>query len=370
MGKCTMGSVLGLGDACLGSLDQERERVRDANVKSAWSHKHDQSARYSASQESLLPERPSVADEPWLSSYDRLSCISPSAVKPMTNTTNPPPLLHAKLTYAIRGVLFDVGNHLGAQLPEADFQQAVSIDLAKRGIAHELEKEFRVLYRGEPVGHYFCDLWVEDKVVVELKVAPEITNRHRAQTLSYVRVTGADVGLLAAFGGRVRIERYANFFAHNRPAFAWQSRVSEDETLLCPELVGQAYECLRRVHYELGPGFLHPIYRNASRLELNAQQFGCIYLHELPVTYEGQYISSRRCFLLILEDKILLAAFAARDYTPARQEAFATQMRRYLNYLGKELGLMANFYGVRLVVTPVRLGEETGLKADGEIHDG
>lgn len=282
---------------------------------------------------------------------------------------NQPTLLHADLTYAIRGVLFDVGNHLGAQLPEADFQQAVSIGLTKRGIDHELEKEFHVTYRGERVGHYFCDLWVEDAIVVELKVAPEITNRHRAQTLSYIRVTGADVGLLAAFGGRVRIERYASFFAYKRPAFAWQDRITDDETLLYPKLVGQVYECLHRVHYELGPGFLHAVYRNAARLELNAQQVGCVYLRELPVTYEGRHISSRRCFLLALEDKILLAAFAAREYTPARQEAFVTQMRRYLKYLGKELGLLANFYGERLAVSPVRLGKKDSA-TDEEMHDG
>jgi len=59
----------------------------------------------------------------------------------------------------------------------------------------------------------------------------------------------------------------------------------------------------------------------------------------------------------------------ARDYTSARQEAFATQMRRYLKYLGKELGLLANFYGERLEVTPVRLGKK-GLNANGDMHDG
>jgi hypothetical protein len=60
---------------------------------------------------------------------------------------------------------------------------------------------------------------------------------------------------------------------------------------------------------------------------------------------------------------------ATRDYTSARQEAFATQMRRYLKYLGRKLGLLANFYGERLVATPVRLGKK-GLIADGEMHDG
>ena len=44
-------------------------------------------------------------------------------------------------------------------------------------------------------------------------------------------------------------------------------------------------------------------------------------------------------------------------------------MRRYLKYLGKELGLLANFYGERLVVTPMRLGNQ-GLIADGQRHDG
>ena len=63
-------------------------------------------------------------------------------------------LLHADLTYAIRGVLFDVGTHLGSKFPEADFQQAVSIGLTKRGIAHSLEEQFEVYYHDARVGRY------------------------------------------------------------------------------------------------------------------------------------------------------------------------------------------------------------------------
>lgn len=61
-------------------------------------------------------------------------------------------LLHADLTYAIRAILFDVGNHLWSGLPEKDFQQAVSIGLAKREIPHSLEEQFHVWYRGVEVG--------------------------------------------------------------------------------------------------------------------------------------------------------------------------------------------------------------------------
>ena len=38
-------------------------------------------------------------------------------------------------------------------------------------------------------------------------------------------------------GGRVRIERYANFFAHKRPAFAWQGRVPDDEPEMPEDIV-------------------------------------------------------------------------------------------------------------------------------------
>lgn len=260
-------------------------------------------------------------------------------------------LLHADLTYAIRGVLYDVGTHLGAKLPEADFQQAVSIGLTKRGIAHSLEEQFEVYYHGVRVGLYYCDLIVDGKVVVELKVADGLTGRHRAQLLSYLRVTGADVGLLANFGPKVQIERYAHFYAQRRPDFQWQVHPPQDDDLLYPELVGRLYECLHRIHYELGPGFRHIVYRRAAQVELKEQGITGWYVHEIPVYYEGQYISTRRCFLIVVDDKILLAAFAAREMT----DAFETRMRRYLKVFDKELGLLANFHGERLDIRPVRV---------------
>lgn len=265
-------------------------------------------------------------------------------------------LLHADLTYAIRGVLYDVGRHLGSRLPEADFQKAVSIGLTKLKIPHSREEQFHVYYRGVEVGRYYCDFIVDDQVVLELKVAPEITDLHRAQILSYLRVTGADVGLLANFGPKVQIERYARFYAQRRPDFQWQSHPPTDPDLLDPELVGRLYECLHRVHYELGPGFWHYVYRRATQAELNERNIQFSFVREIPVYYEGQYLSSKECRLLIVEDKIVIAAFAVRAMT----EDFTSRMRRYLGYFGKELGLMANFYGERLDIRPVRVGVHRG----------
>jgi GxxExxY protein len=132
-------------------------------------------------------------------------------------------------------------------------------------------------------------------------------------------------------------------------------RPPTDPDLLYPELVGRLYECLHRVHYELGPGFWHNVYRRAIQVAFNEQGIACWYVHEIPVYYEHQYVSTRQCRLIFVDDKILLAAFAVRQVT----DAFETRMRRYLKHFGKELGLLANFHGERLDIRPVRVGEDT-----------
>lgn len=261
-------------------------------------------------------------------------------------------LLHADLTYKIRGVLFHVGNNLLPGLPEEDVQKAVSIGLTKKQISHTLEKEFRVQYRDVEVGRYYCDITVGQEVILELKVVPRLIGLHQAQIISYLRVTGADVGLLVNFGApRVEVERYAYFYAQRRPDFTWKPQVPDDPALLYPDLVGRLYECLHRVHYELGPGFFHHVYRRAIQVELNEQSISFDFVHEIPVFYEGEYVSTRECRLLIVEDKVIVAAFAVQDM----KAAFEMKMRKYLDHFDKRLGLLANFHSERLDVRPVRI---------------
>lgn len=260
-------------------------------------------------------------------------------------------LLHADLTYRIRGVLYHVANNLWPGLPEEDFQTAVSIGLAKQGIPHELEEEFHVHYRGVEVGRYRCDVTVDRKVVLELKVASALTGLHRAQIISYLRVSGADVGLLVNFGTpSVEIERYAGFYARRRPDFAWECLVPDDPYLLHPKVVGRLYECLHRVHHELGPGFFHQVYRRAVQVELNEQNMSFEFVREIPVFYEGEYVSRRPCRLLIVEDKVIVAAFAVREVS----SPFAVRMRHYLDHFDKQVGLLVNFHGQQLDVQIVR----------------
>jgi len=263
-------------------------------------------------------------------------------------------LLHADLTYKIRGVLFHVGNHLWPGLPEEKFQQAVSIGLTKQKMSHTLEEQFHVYYRGVEIGRYYCDVIVDRKVILELKAVPALTGLHRAQLISYLRVTGADLGLLVNFGGpRVEVERYTYFYAQRRPDFNWRLLPPDDPTFLYPDLVGRLYECLHRVHYELGPGFFHRVYRRAMQVELDEQRIPFEFVREIPVYYEGEYLGAHNCRLLVVEDRVIVAAFAVREMSAA----FDVRMRRYLRHFGKQLGLLANFHGERLDIRPVRLPE-------------
>lgn len=48
--------------------------------------------------------------------------------------------------------------------------------------------------------HFYADLLVEEKVIVELKAVSELLPEHKAQTINYLKATGIEVGLLVNFG--------------------------------------------------------------------------------------------------------------------------------------------------------------------------
>ena len=53
-------------------------------------------------------------------------------------------LIHAELSYAVRGVLSNVYNSLGPMLKEEFYERAIAIGLDKRGIRCETQKQFEL----------------------------------------------------------------------------------------------------------------------------------------------------------------------------------------------------------------------------------
>ena len=109
-------------------------------------------------------------------------------------------MIHEELTNTILGAAVEVHRLLGPGLLESVYARCLVHELELRGIAVMVEAPFDVEYKGVvlPSG-YRVDLLVADAVVVEVKAVDKIHPIHRAQLLTYLRLSGTRVGLLLNF---------------------------------------------------------------------------------------------------------------------------------------------------------------------------
>jgi len=107
--------------------------------------------------------------------------------------------MEGELTEKILGAAFKVQNTLGAGFLEKVYENALTIELRKCGLAVEGQKAFPVRYEGTVVGDYQADLVVSAKVVVECKAVSNLDSVHEAQLMNYLKASGLRVGLLINF---------------------------------------------------------------------------------------------------------------------------------------------------------------------------
>jgi GxxExxY protein len=89
---------------------------------------------------------------------------------------------------------------LGPGLLESAYQVCLEQELRKRGLIVEAQLGLPVVYEGEKLDlGYRIDLLVENLVIVEIKCVEAIHPVHEAQLLSYLRLSGKNVGLLINF---------------------------------------------------------------------------------------------------------------------------------------------------------------------------
>ena len=108
-----------------------------------------------------------------------------------------------ELTERIIGLAIEVHKHLGPGLSEAGYERALCIELAAAGISFDRQIGIPVVYKGEVVAEHRPDLVVAGLVVVETKSVERLTRVHTAQMLTYLRVTGRELGLILNFNEAV-----------------------------------------------------------------------------------------------------------------------------------------------------------------------
>ncbi len=105
-----------------------------------------------------------------------------------------------EVTGAVVDAAMKIRTALGPGLLESVYEKCLKHELSKRGLRVQTQVWLPVAYDGILIeGGYKIDLLVEEKVVVELKVVETLLDIHKAQLLSYLKLSGTRVGLLINF---------------------------------------------------------------------------------------------------------------------------------------------------------------------------
>lgn len=104
----------------------------------------------------------------------------------------------------VTGVIIDaamkVHTALGPGLLESAYEKCLLYELHKRGLRAAAQVELHIQYGEVRINAgYSIDILVEDCVIVELKSVNNTTPLDKAQLLSYLKLSGKNVGLLINF---------------------------------------------------------------------------------------------------------------------------------------------------------------------------
>lgn len=104
------------------------------------------------------------------------------------------------ITEIILKYSFKIHTALGPGLLESVYTECLFYELRKAGLFVEKQKVLPVVYETITLESGFrIDLFVERKVIVELKAVEALDQIHLAQTLTYLRLSNCKVGLLINF---------------------------------------------------------------------------------------------------------------------------------------------------------------------------
>jgi len=112
------------------------------------------------------------------------------------------------LTEQIIGCAVRIHDQLGPGFPKDIYENFMSYELKKRNLNYSNQSVVTVKLEGVERGNQKADLVVEDKIVVELKNADRIEDLFESQMLSYLNISGKQVGLIFNFGNeKLEIKR-------------------------------------------------------------------------------------------------------------------------------------------------------------------
>jgi len=124
------------------------------------------------------------------------------------------------ITDKIIGAAIEVHRQLGPGLLESTYEACLVYELCQRNMNYIQQKPLPVVYKGIKLDcGYRLDLLVEEKVIVEIKSAENILPIHKAQLLSYLKLSGCKLGLIINYNVeqlKKGVQRVVNNFPDDR----------------------------------------------------------------------------------------------------------------------------------------------------------
>jgi GxxExxY protein len=109
-----------------------------------------------------------------------------------------------KISEIIIGCAIEVHKILGPGLLESSYEACLCFELAQKKIDIVRQMTLPVNYKGNHIDTgYRIDIMVDDKVIVELKAIDSISQVHKSQLISYLKLSNKWLGLLINFNVRV-----------------------------------------------------------------------------------------------------------------------------------------------------------------------
>jgi GxxExxY protein len=260
-------------------------------------------------------------------------------------------LPHYELTQTIIGAYYEVYNHTSRTFPEYIYELALREELRLRGIPTTRQEKYQITYKNYPVGLQQLDLFIAGEVVVENKVAHQLTRLHKAQAISYLKTVDKLTGLLFNFGSPKPEFNRLYFNPAKKPSTTLPDNPPTPAAdWLYPDLAYEIVGGLYEVHTLLGAGFVHRIYANACYQELKLRGLATQPAKRIQIAYKSKTIGDIAFAHLLVEGKIIVFPVAIGSI----QDIHLENLKQWLTLSDISLGILANFDAVKLEIMFIR----------------
>lgn len=105
-------------------------------------------------------------------------------------------IIYKELSYEVIGAMYEAYNNLGFGYREKVFHRAFAKELDVKHLKYKQEVPLKIVYKGELIGKYYLDFLIENKIIIEIKVAKDFYTKDIKQVLSYLKASNLKLGIL------------------------------------------------------------------------------------------------------------------------------------------------------------------------------